>query len=314
MQQDYTPIRVSTLRGDLKIPFDAYVRVAGKYILYLRKGDSFEGKRLNKLKEKKLRTMFIPFDSLKHYRSYMTENIDRAYDPIPPRPIEARVEVIQGAQQAVAEDLMESPDAKEFYNVAKIASQRYVDFILSEKESVRAVLQMDNLDGSISQHGVSVSTIALAIAEKMKLTNAHPMNLLVVGSLIHDIEHFHSGLPIAQPIDQLTPEQKEIYLKHPSDGALRLQNAGFYDKMVVDIVLQHEETIDGSGYPKKLKDKNLDPMSMIVAAANSFDRYVTFEKHSIKDALKKILIKKVGLHTLEHLKALQDALKERNLV
>ena len=75
MQQDYTPIRVSTLRGDLKIPFDAYVRVAGKYILYLRKGDSFEGKRLNKLKEKKLRTMFIPFDSLKHYRSYMTENI-----------------------------------------------------------------------------------------------------------------------------------------------------------------------------------------------------------------------------------------------
>ncbi len=314
MQQDYAPIRVSTLRGDLKIPFDAYVRVAGKYILYLRKGDSFEGKRLNKLKEKKLRTMFIPQDSMTVYRSYMSENIERAYDPVPPRPIEARVEVIQGAQQAAAEDLMEYPDAKEFYNVAKMGSQRYADFILNEKESVRAVLQMDNLDGSISQHGVSVSTIALAIAEKMHLTEAHPMNLLVLGSLIHDIEHFHSGLPIAQPIEQFSPEQKEIYYKHPEQGALRLRNAGFYDQMVVDIVLQHEEHIDGSGYPRGLRDKNLDPISMIVAAANSFDRYITFEKHSIKDALKKILIKKVGLHTLEHLKALQDALKERNLV
>lgn len=312
--QDYTAIRVSTLRGDLKIPFDAYVKIAGKYILYLRKGDSFEGKRLNKLKEKKLRSMFIPQNSFQSYRSYMTENIERAYDPVPPRPIEARIEVIQGAQQAAAEDLMEYPDAKEFYNVAKIASQRYVDFILSEKESVRAVLQMDNLDGSVSQHGVSVSTIALAMAEKMNLTQAHPMNLMVVGSLIHDIEHFHSGLPIAQPVGELSPEQKEIYLTHPEAGALRLKNAGFYDQMVVDIVAQHEEHIDGSGYPKKLRDKNLDPMSMIVAAANSFDRYITFEKQTVKDALRNILIKKVGLHTLEHLKALQEALKERRLV
>lgn len=311
---DYAPIRVSTLRGDLPIPFDAYVRVAGKYIHYLRKGDSFEGKRLNKLKEKKLLTMFILVEDEQLYRNYMTENIDRAYDINPARPIDTRVEVIQGAQQAAAEDIMENPDVKEFYDAAKHGSQRYADFILKEKESVRAILEMENLDGSISQHGVSVATIALAMADKLKLSETHPMNLLVMGCLIHDIEHHYSNLPIAQPIEAFTPEQLEIYMKHPQEGTIRLQKSGFYDQMVLNIIMQHEETINGTGYPKKLKEKDLDPMSMLVAAANSFDRYVTFEKNSVKDALKKILIEKVGVHTLPHLKALQEALRDRSLL
>lgn len=311
---DFTSIRVSTLRGDLKIPFDAYVRVAGKHILYLRKGDSFEGKRLNKLKEKKLRSMYIQLEHKKLYDNYLRENLDRAYNILPTRPIEARAEVIQGAQQAVAEDLMENPDAKEFYNVAKDGCQRYVDFILKERESVRAILQMDNLDGSISQHGVSVATIALAMAENLKITEVHPMNLLVMGCLIHDVEHYYSNIPISNPVSALTPEQLEVYLKHPQAGVDRLKQHGFYDELVLNIVLQHEEHIDGSGYPGKLTEKSLDPVGSLVSAANSFDRYMTFERNTVKDALKKILIEKVGIHALDHLKALQVMLKDRELL
>ena len=56
---DYTTIRVSTLRGDQKINFDAYLKIGEKMVLYVRQGDSFEGDRLKRLKEKKLKKMFI---------------------------------------------------------------------------------------------------------------------------------------------------------------------------------------------------------------------------------------------------------------
>ena len=49
----YISFSVSTLRGDQKIDFNAYVRINEKYVLYVRRGDSFEGSRLLKLKEKK---------------------------------------------------------------------------------------------------------------------------------------------------------------------------------------------------------------------------------------------------------------------
>ena len=51
---DYVSIRVSTLRGDQKIDFNAYIKINEKMVLYLRRGDSFEGERLLRLKEKKL--------------------------------------------------------------------------------------------------------------------------------------------------------------------------------------------------------------------------------------------------------------------
>ena len=74
--KEFVPIRVCTLRGDLKIDFDAFVQVAGKHILYLRKGDSFEGERLKRLKAKKLRKMYIRVEEEDLYRAYMNKNIE----------------------------------------------------------------------------------------------------------------------------------------------------------------------------------------------------------------------------------------------
>ncbi len=37
----HVPVRVSTLRGDQKVDFDAYIKINEKMVLYIRKGDSF---------------------------------------------------------------------------------------------------------------------------------------------------------------------------------------------------------------------------------------------------------------------------------
>ncbi|MGZ3722165.1 MAG: HD-GYP domain-containing protein, partial [Bdellovibrionales bacterium] len=107
MADKYTPIRVASLRGDLKIPFDAYIFVAGKHILYCRKGSSFEGKRLERLKAKKLKKLFVKPEDEIPYRQYLEQSIDTAYNA--KGPIEMRAEVIQGFQQSAAEEFMEDP-------------------------------------------------------------------------------------------------------------------------------------------------------------------------------------------------------------
>ena len=37
---EFVPIRVSTLRGEININFNTYVKVAEKYILYFRDGEN----------------------------------------------------------------------------------------------------------------------------------------------------------------------------------------------------------------------------------------------------------------------------------
>ena len=144
-QLDYVSIRVSTLRGDQKIDFNAYVKINDKMILYLRRGDSFEGERLKRLKEKKLRKMYILNEEETSYRDYLQKNIETAYDNNSNKDIQTRADVIQGAQQANTEEVFENPENVECYNYAKDAAGKYVSFIMTNAEALQAVMKVETV-------------------------------------------------------------------------------------------------------------------------------------------------------------------------
>src|SRR5690606_32811493 len=114
----YFPIRVSTLRGDARISFDAYVKVAGKYILLCREGDSFEGDRLGRLRAKKLQKMFVSEEQKSAYDTYVNQNLRTAVEKMADKSIEIRAQIIHGALQAAGEDLIEDPASEAHYKVA----------------------------------------------------------------------------------------------------------------------------------------------------------------------------------------------------
>lgn len=311
----YVPVRVSTLRGDLKIPFNAFVRVAGKHILFCREGDSFEGTRLERLRSKKLLKMFIPEDQIPAYESYVRESLNRAYDSSLGKSIEVRTQVIHGALQAAGEDLMDEPSNETFYKVALDGIKKFKEFFLRERFALKAMLDIKNTDFSVGHHGAVVAALSLSIAEEMNFNESHPMQIdpLCVGCLIHDIEHNYNNINLSVPMEELSEPEKLIYDKHTKDGLLRIKNDEFYDPIVRSVILQHDEKIDGSG-PNKIREKDLNMLIHIVTAANAFDQYLTYGDLSAKEALKKMLIEKMGVVSLDAMRALQSALKNRGAV
>ena len=311
---EYLPIRVSTLRGDLKISFDAYVQVNNKHILFCRKGDSFEGDRLVRLKKKRLRKMYIKPDDENFYRDYMTESIETAYDKSSGKSMESRADVIQGSQQAAAEDVIERPEDKLAYESTVIGSNKYADFILNENESLKAVMNIENADCSIAHHGVTVSTLALAMAQKLGLDKTKPMDLLTTGALLHDLEHHYNGIDLSTPVSEMNDEVEKVYKQHPTLAIERLQKQSHFDQIVLDIILNHEEKINGGGFPNGKKEAQLDILVQIVSVANAYDRLVAFEKQDHKTAIKSLFTSALGAHNLEHLNCLRSVLKERDIV
>ncbi|MCB0365576.1 MAG: HD domain-containing protein [Bdellovibrionaceae bacterium] len=312
--KEFLPIRVSTLRGDLKISFDAYVQVAGKFILYCRLGDSFEGSRLTRLREKKLKKLYIPPDHETAYRAYLEESIETAYDPKSEKPLNVRAEVIQGSQQAAAEEVMDAPEKKEFYDEARKGSKRFVEFLKRETFGLKAVQDVHNVDMNLAHHGVSVASLSVGIAEKLGFTEKFPLDILSLGCFLHDIEHHYTPVDYTRPLNSMNPGEKQLYLQHPQKGVDRVKGYKHFDEAVMRIILEHEEHIDGSGFPKGLRELQLDPMVMIASTANAFDRYVSFYKMSPKEALKELLVNKIAQHPLEYMKALQDELKFQSLI
>ncbi|MBO9668253.1 MAG: HDIG domain-containing protein [Bdellovibrio sp.] len=305
---DYVSIRVSTLRGDQKIEFNAYLKINDKMILYLRRGDSFEGERLKRLKDKKLRKMYILTDEEVHYRSYLQKNIDVAYDDKSGKDIQTRSEIIQGAQQSNTEEVFENPENAESYNYAKDAAGKYVNFIMSNAQALSTVMNIENADKNIAHHGVTVSTLSIALAQKLGINDPKKTQLLTLGALLHDYGHHNSPLNLNQELTKMNPADLAMWKKHPSEGAGKVQDKKHFDQAVINIIAQHEETINGAG-PLGLREKDLDPLSIIVSSANAMDRLITFEGVAKAEAAKKMMLDQVGKHPLQHIQILAEVMK-----
>lgn len=306
---DYVSIRVSTLRGDQKIDFNAYIKINDKMVLYLRRGDSFEGDRLKRLKDKKLRKMFIMNEEENNYLTYLQKNIEIAYDNSSNKDIQTRSEIIHGAQQSNVEEVFENPESVESYNFAKDAAGKYVNFIMTNAKALGAVMNMENTDKNIAHHGVTVASLSIALAQRLGMSDDKKTQLLTLGALLHDYGHYNTNLNLSQPLAKMSTEDKALWLKHPAEGATRVQDKKHFDRTVINIIGQHEETVSGEG-PKGLREKDIDPLAMLVASSNAMDRLITFEGVPKGEAAKKMTLDHVGKYPLQHIQFLHEILKD----
>jgi len=313
-ETDFISFRVSTLRGDQRIPFDAFVKVGGKYILFCREGDSFEGDRLTRLRAKNLKRMYIRRDQTGGFDQYIKENTRRAFEQNKDVAFDQRLQIIQGAIQASTEDLIEELDNQSFFSALIDSVKRFQKFLDENNQCLAGLLNMKNSDFSIEQHGVTVAALSLELTKQLGQAESRPMQLphLGVGALIHDLEHHYTPITLSKPIAQLSQNEMRVYHRHNVNGANRIKEIYFYDQVTRDIIQFHDEKIDGTGINKK-KEKDLDPFVFIVSTADTFDQTLTRENLSAKDALKKIMIEKMGVLPLECLKALQEVLKKNQL-
>lgn len=308
---DYITIRITTLRGDQKISFNAYIKINDKMVLYLKKGDSFEGIRLKKLKEKKLRKMFILTEQEMQYIDYLDKNIEMAYNNNSGKNIQTRAEIIQGDQQAKTEELIENLDDVKSYNNAKDSAAKYVDFILNNEQALSSIMNINKIengiDEKIAHHGVAVATLSIALANKLGINDQKQTQLLTLGALLHDFGHFESMIDYTKSQKNMRPAELEYFLNHPRTGAEKVNNKKHFDKTVINIIEQHEECIDGSG-PGKLTQAQTDPLALIVSTCNAVDRLITYQGIPKEDAVKTLMTEFPGTHPPEHYKLLEEIL------
>lgn len=94
---------------------------------------------------------------------------------------------------------------------------------------------------------------------------------LGLGALFHDIGMLLLPKSIIEKSEPLNETEKLIFRQHCELGASSLESYNL-PKECTDIVLQHHERLDGSGYPNGLKADEISPYTKIVMIADTVDR------------------------------------------
>lgn len=128
---------------------------------------------------------------------------------------------------------------------------------------------MEAKDSYTAGHQRNVAKIAVAIARKLELEE-NQIEGIELGALIHDIGKMAIPTELLVKPNKLQDIEFELIKTHSSAGVEILEDVKF-PWPITDIVSQHHERLDGTGYPSGLKGGEICIEARIVAVADVFE-------------------------------------------
>lgn len=125
---------------------------------------------------------------------------------------------------------------------------------------------LEKRDPYTAGHQERVSDLAFTIASSMDFDNER-LEWLRLGASIHDIGKISAPAEILNKPGRLSSAEFEIIKSHPQVGYDIMSDVSF-QYPVKEIILQHHERLDGSGYPHCLKENDITLEAKIVAVAD----------------------------------------------
>lgn len=171
-------------------------------------------------------------------------------------------------------DILELHVYQNSEGLKKIAesAQNIILDIMEDDTVVEKVYDVKERSADIYEHSIQVCSIATLIALKLGLTEKQVYDISV-SALIHDIGLRYLVVRYEdQDINFLPAKEQEEYKKHPIYGYTAIKNETWLSENAKNIVLNHHERKDGSGYP--LGTDLVSRMTQIVGVCDEFDELI----------------------------------------
>ena len=307
----YIPIRIGTLRSDDPVNFDLYIKLGEKFLHYVRESDPLEGERIQKLKEKGVRKLYIDENAEQAYLTYLDLGVSQLQNTA--AAVEVRAVVARDSMITEAENAARNLETEQgFQNTEKHVGQ-IAGFLMSEKGALKGILsavgsgQLDN-----HQHSANVTSLSLSLANYLEIKNTKDLLELGLAALLHDIGKTKFSFDPALPFEKLNKEQKVEYYQHPKTGVDLLAGKRFITSRVLALIANHEEVGAGAGFPERKNLKSLPLLSQILNLCNAYDRFASVQGLLHASATQTFLQAQMGHFPLEHIQAISALLLQRS--
>jgi HD-GYP domain-containing protein (c-di-GMP phosphodiesterase class II) len=119
-------------------------------------------------------------------------------------------------------------------------------------------------------HVFHVAILAMILGKALDLSEQE-LVYLGLGALFHDLGKSKIPNQILHNRPKVSSAENNYYKMHVRYAMDKISNIPDFPESVTNIVSQHHEFLDGSGFPKKLKGDQIHHLTQIVSIANEYD-------------------------------------------
>ena len=156
-----------------------------------------------------------------------------------------------------------------------------VDKLMGAEDYIHDVETIKAYDENTFEHCINVAITAVTLGIGLGY-NYYRLKNLAVGSLLHDVGKQLVPIDIINKKGKLTDAEMAVVKEHPTYGYKILSKDINTYSSTREIVHQHHENWDGSGYPRGLKEDEIYELAMVTHVCDVYDALIS--KRSYKDA------------------------------
>lgn len=169
--------------------------------------------------------------------------------------------------------------------------QKLSDSYDRNPNALLAVRYVQNTEDYIAQHSVACAILACHLAKALQLESKY-VNVIAIGALVFDLGRFKLPTPLTQKSGKFTDAEFQLMRKHLQFGEIILSAGNNIPKVIYQMLWEHHERIDGTGYPHGKIDNEISVYGKIGAIVDAYDSLTSEQAHKAPltptDALKKM--------------------------
>jgi len=270
----FHPAPLATLPADSEAHFELYlavpVRSGVRYLLYKSKEIELTHQKRMELIEKGVNTLFVREGDVGAYQSFVERTVGKmlASEATPPK---KKSEILYTTTSAIVRSTFQRPDSSSLISTNQKLMGHQVALLASEPTMVRTMTSLFSLDYALYTHSVHVAVLGTGMLLETGHKDEKLMREVSMGYLLHDIGKSRIPSQVLRKPGMLSVSEVKQLEKHPEYGVELMQHHEQVDPSSIEIIHNHHEKMNGSGYPRRLPGHKLSLPTRICSVVDIFD-------------------------------------------
>jgi HD-GYP domain-containing protein (c-di-GMP phosphodiesterase class II) len=177
-------------------------------------------------------------------------------------------ETVREAVKTVIEDIRK--ERKIDLEKINEAVDSMVENVSKSPDALIWLTRLKNRDSYAYDHGIDVSIYMLSFGRHLGYSRTD-MHALGMAGLLLDVGKLRMPMELLEKRSRLSPAEFEFMKSHVTESLSIVKDTANVPAQVTQIVAQHHERIDGSGYPDKLSGHGISLFGAMAAIVDCFE-------------------------------------------
>ena len=174
----------------------------------------------------------------------------------------------EAAQAMRQVNLLLVPDPKTAANQAQALARAMLDKMMVEGELCIRLLSSQSGD-RLTAHALNVTVVSMLMGRSLGMSEGDLLDV-GTGALLHDVGKIDLPARVHHPEDGFSSAELKAYRDHVSLGITRGRQMNL-SAGALQVLAQHHELADGTGFPQRLALEKMTPAARLVALVNRYD-------------------------------------------